>query len=308
MSKLYNLNGTISYESFVNNLQLQGKYILTGCPFCGDTERQHHLSLNLVTQVFYCFRCHQGGSFKRLGELFNINELFLIKDIKTKFNLPPDLVREPLLASSRKHLINNRNKLTNEGKIYLQTRKVFNYITKYKLKVFSMEPDYIGFDFKDITILRKLCTKKYKIYMNDSYSISAINSLEWLNKNTDNLDTLVIVEGLFDVISSNILIPNSFAIGMLTNHIKPIPIIDSLNKTKVKKIILALDKDVDFNNQLKRIITTVLRRIEMPISLYTLVYNKEKDLNEILIANKQIQIKEITVSDLYKIYNQRRTL
>jgi len=296
------------YQDFLFYLHPNGNYYLSSCPFCGDTEHHHHLSIEPYKKVFYCFRCHEKGNFNKLSEKLEVNINLLIHDISEKLSIKLDEVKEEKDIKRGMYFEIEKLPLSNKGKEYLLKRKVLSYVLDNNIDVyttFQNNEEFIGFDFDNVRIIRSLEGKQYKTYHYNpeiSQKNSVVYTKEWKNKSSD---TLVLVEGIFDAFSSDILIENSNSVAMLTNTIKKLPVLDILNKDRIKYLVIGFDKDVSRKIIIKKVINNLLR-LNPEIKLYNINFNsEEKDLNELFINNKQPLIEEVSLPEIYRIYNLR---
>lgn len=300
------MNKYSEYKSIIDYLHTNGNYILSSCPFCGDTEHHHHLSLDINKRIFYCFKCNAGGPLTKLADYLEVNPNVLLYEIANKLNIE--------ISTKKQYTVKNKNQfeikklsLTDKAISYLKDRKVFSYIKDTSLPAYSFiknNTEYIGFDFENVRLTRSLLNKEYKFYFykqNIPNKLSIIDSSKWFS-DVSKIETLVIVEGLFDAISSNLLIENSFSVAMLTNTIKAAPLLDIINKYSIKYIIIGLDKDVNRERIIKKIINLVLRNLSHTVALYDVEYEIGKDLNDLLVLDKKPIIKEIDLPKLYKAF------
>lgn len=233
------------------------------CPFCfikmGTPDNHHHLSINIKTKVYHCYRCQTNGHFTNLKDVlgfsseydFNYSDLELLKKklLREKsvrkpinindFSISPSMEKTPFLISYLEERGYNFNEFIQ--KYDIKAGKVFkeNGVTIKKWK------GRIIFPIKDngniyLAVGRSYLNFKPKYLNTEGTKSGLLFNID----NVNNTDKVILCEGIFSAIAAEKFtkVP---AVASLGKGVLDSQLI-KLRKKNVKKVILCLDSDVQF--------------------------------------------------------------
>jgi hypothetical protein len=201
--------------------------LLYSCPFCNDFKISGSagpkLYVNEEKQVWFCFHCDRGGK--------------LTADIKSR------------LVAPVKSINYNSRYVTDLSKSYhiklypyFYSEKVRKYVegripreSAYRLRLMNRTDKFVAFIGQDFINMRDIRSKRYFNYGQPKATLISHNK---------NIDTVVIVEGIFDAgyVMSNYNV-------VITFGIKKPNFLDILDLSDYVNIILAYDRDFYYSDK-----------------------------------------------------------
>lgn len=195
-----------------------GQYVAT-CPFCG---KEHHFYISRTTQMFDCKKCHEYGSIYKLLRL--LNKTYLLQgstvEIKEKIESIRTMTHE-LVCGTDTELSELSSvtmpagwKVLANSNAYLHSRGVTAKDCKRyrigatdlykKYKNYVLMPIYDNGDIKGF--IGRYGAKRVpedKLRYNNSIGTEFAELLYGYDEITDKTETVIIVEGVFDKISTD---------------------------------------------------------------------------------------------------------
>lgn len=248
--------------------ETQRSQYISDCPFCG---KENHFYINKVTQMWDCKRCGASGNIYKLLRYFDKTYLLggiTIEEKETIQSIKSILKQEEVEESVEelpKVSMPAGWKILKNGNTYLKSRRISpEDCLRYKIgstEIVNKYKNYILFPIYDGGIIRGFVGRyaskvvpENKLRYNNSVGTKFSQLLFGYDEITDKTTTVILVEGIFDKISTDkhLDLWDSDEIKCVCTFGKKISQ-EQINKLKRKKILnIILLYDLDAINDMKK--------------------------------------------------------